>query len=308
MPTRLLLGTLTVLILAGAVGTVYFQHQSAQHAARTATLERDLAQARTDAARERDRAAKLLAKANELDTHLGTAKTRTTATEAKNSQLTRELTVTKSSLTERQQREIALLSEIESLRQQIKITETTAPAGLPASVAEVRGPSSAQALTTVATSENISAGPLPPSSATVTHDADPSTQAASTSSVDIAAYRERIADLEAQLTELLTRALSEPASDAALDPAASSESAPTAQTTPSPHQVVRVGPHDAFVVVDFGRDEGAEIGDELTLYRGTVVVARVQISDARAKFSVAQVLPAALKRQLQPGDFVLIAK
>lgn len=301
MPTRLLLGTLTVLILAGAIGTVFFQQQASRYAARAAALERDLAQVHAEAAREREHAAKLLAKANELDTHLGTAKTRTTATEAKNSQLTRELTATKSSLTERQQREVALLAEIESLRQQIKVAETTAPAGLTASAAEVRGPASERVLTTVATSGSVPAGPLPPSSATVTHDAAPSTQAASTSSIDVAAYRERVTFLEAQLTELLTRALSEPAAPAAAD------STPTAQTTP-PHQVVRVGARDAFVVIDYGRDEGAEMGDELTLYRGTTVVARVQISDARARFSIAQVLPAALKRQLQPGDFVLIAK
>lgn len=281
MPTRLLLGTLAALILAGAIGTVFFQRQSAQHAARAAALERDLAQARTEAARERDRAAKLLAQATELDTHLGNAKTRTTATETKNSQLARELTVAKSSLTERQQREVALLAEIESLRQQIQD----------------------------ATSDD-SAGPLPPSSATLTHHpASATTTARSTSSVDVAAYRERIAALEVQLTELLTRALAEPgaASSARNDSREPDASTPTAQTAAA-HQVVRVGPHDAFVVVDYGRDDGAEIGDELTLCRGTVVVARVQISDARPRFSIAQVLPAALKRQLQPGDFVLIAK
>jgi hypothetical protein len=277
MPTRLLLGTLAVLIVAGAIGTVYFQRQSAQHAARAATLERDLAQARAETTQERERAQKLSVKATELDIQLGNAKTRTTATDTKNSQLSRELNAVKSSLTERQLREVTLIAEIESLRQKIQATVTDAPA--------------AKALT--------------PSAATVTS-APPTetTTAASTSSVDVAAYRERISALEEQLTELLARALAEPATP--LTPPAA-EPTPTAQSTPV-HQVVRVGPHDAFVIVDFGRDEGAQIGDELTLYRGTAVVARVQISDARAKFSVAQVLPAALKRQLQPGDFVLIAK
>ncbi|MBI2511069.1 MAG: hypothetical protein HYV96_03770 [Opitutae bacterium] len=307
MPTRLLLGTLTALILAGAVGTAFFYHRSEQHASRVATLERDLALARTEAAREHDRAEKLLAKANELDTHLGNAKTRTTATETKNSQLARELIATKSSLTEREQRQIALLAEIESLRQQIKTAEASTPTGIPASRVDLSGTTSETVTTTATASATVSAGPLPPSTAVVTHDAEPSTQAASTHSVDIAAYRERIGALEAQLTELLTRALSEPAPSAAPSSPAASEPTPTAQTAP-PHQVVRVGAHDAFVVVDYGRDEGAAIGDELTLYRGTVVVARVQISDARPRFSIAQVLPAGLKRQLQPGDFVLIAK
>jgi len=99
---------------------------------------------------------------------------------------------------------------------------------------------------------------------------------------------------------MLTRALAEPA--------ATPPAAPVTPPAEPGYRVVRVGPQDAFVIVDYGRDQGAEIGDELTLCRGTTVVARVQISDARSRFSVAQVLPTALKRQLQPGDFVLIAK
>lgn len=287
MPTRLLLGTLAVLIVAGAIGTVYFQRQAEQHAAHAAQLERDLAKARSEASFERERAQKLSTKATELDTQLGNAKTRTTATETKNSQLTRELTTTKSSLTERQQREVALLSEIEALRQQMKLAEA---APVP--------PASATLTTSVRNAETITAGatplptaPIPPSSATVSQSA----------AIDLDAYRERIAALEAQLTAMLTRALAEPIAAPAPTPAAPAP-------TPAGYRVVRVGPQDAFVIVDYGRDEGATIGDELTLHRGTTVVARVQISDARAKFSVAQVLPAALKRQLQPGDFVLIAK
>ncbi|MBX3735518.1 MAG: hypothetical protein KF715_02420 [Candidatus Didemnitutus sp.] len=293
MPTRLLLVTLSVLIVAGAIGTVFFQRQAELHAARAATLERDLERVRAEATQEHERAQKLSTKAAELDTQLGNAKTRTTATETKNTQLARELTATKSSLTERQQREVALLSEIEALRQQMRLAET-ASASAPAPVA----PSSATLATSASNANTLAAGsalppnaPVPPSSATV---GEPS-------AADLDAYRERIAALESQLTSLLTRALAEPSAPPAV--------APAAQPPPAPgYRVVRVGPHDAFVIVDYGRDEGATIGDELTLHRGTTVVARVQISDARAKFSVAQVLPAALKRQLQPGDFVLIAK
>lgn len=292
MPTRLLLVTLSVLIVAGAIGTVFFQRQAELHAARAATLERDLERVRAEATQEHERAQKLSTKAAELDTQLGNAKTRTTATETKNTQLARELTATKSSLTERQQREVALLSEIEALRQQMRLAET-ASASAPAPVA----PSSATLATSASNASTLAAGsalppnaPVPPSSATV---GEPS-------AADLDAYRERIAALESQLTDMLTRALAEPAAPPAPTPAV---------PPPAPgYRVVRVGPHDAFVIVDYGRDEGATIGDELTLHRGTTVVARVQISDARAKFSVAQVLPAALKRQLQPGDFVLIAK
>lgn len=281
MPTRLLLGTLVVLILAGAGGTAYFSRQADQHAARAASLEQELAQTRAEAARQRERADKLTAKATELDTQLGHAKTRKTATETRNSQLARELSAVKSSLTERQQREVSLLAEIESLRQQIKSAE----AGLPASSAALASPIDSAATTLVAASGSATNGPPPASSATL--DAQtPSATSADGNAID--AYRERIAALELQLTQLLARALAEP--------------------PPADFQVVRVGPRDAFVVVDFGTDQGAAVGDELTLCRGTYVVARVRISDARARFSVAHVLPATLKRQLQTGDFVLIGK
>lgn len=293
MPTRLLLVTLSVLIVAGAIGTVFFQRQAEQHAARAATLARDLERARAEATQERERAEKLSTKAADLDTQLGHAKTRTTATETKNSQLSRELTATKSSLTERQQREVALLSEIEALRQQMKLAETAsaaAPAPVPPSIATL-ATSASNASTLTAGAAPPPNAPVPPSSATVGEPPE----------ADLAAYRERIAALESQLTDMLARALAEPAPAPAPPPPVQAPAVPG-------YRVVRVGPHDAFVIVDYGRDEGAAIGDELTLHRGTSVVARVQISDARAKFSVAQVLPAALKRQLQPGDFVLIAK
>jgi hypothetical protein len=80
----------------------------------------------------------------------------------------------------------------------------------------------------------------------------------------------------------------------------------TAPATSEPYQVVRVGPRDAFVVLDFGAAHGARPGQILSLWRGTSELARVQISDARPRFSLAQVLSATLKGQLQTGDLVLL--
>jgi hypothetical protein len=50
---------------------------------------------------------------------------------------------------------------------------------------------------------------------------------------------------------------------------------------------------------------GAWPNDIIRLRRGTSGLARVQISDARPRFSLAQVLSAALKGQLQTGDLVV---
>jgi hypothetical protein len=117
------------------------------------------------------------------------------------------------------------------------------------------------------------------------------------SAVDSSVAERRITDLEQQLTELLARALAETPQEP--------ETAPEAFQPPPP-RVVRVGPHDAFVVIDYGRQRGARPGEILRLARGTAELAQVQISDARPRFSLAQVLPATLKGKLQSGDFVVL--
>ncbi len=104
--------------------------------------------------------------------------------------------------------------------------------------------------------------------------------------------RTRITKLEEQLVALLTRALTEPVA-AAAEPR-------------SGWRVLRVGPRDSFVITDYGVEAGAATGQTLVVARGTKALARVQITDVRGDFSVAQLLTAAAKAQLQTGDFVLL--
>lgn len=257
---------LILAMLALAGIALHFRSTAVEADTRARSLARELAESRFEAKRARDRVAQLEAEAARLDSELGSAKTRTTATETRTGELSRELDAVRTTLTERQQREIALLSEIEALRQQARAAPVSSPAS-PASTAAAPAPSPARE--------------------------------------EQAAYARRIAALEAQLTDLLTRALETPTNEEA------SLSAPVTPQTPAAatltHQVVRVGAKDAFVVIDFGTDHGAEAGASLTLARGTSEVARVQISDVRPRFSIAQVLPGTQKRQLQTGDIVLLA-
>ncbi|MBA4138519.1 MAG: hypothetical protein C0518_14530 [Opitutus sp.] len=243
---------------------------------RAAALDRELTDTKTALKKSQERADALAAKAVELDNQLGSVKTRATATATKSSQLNRELASVKSTLSERQQREVALLAEIETLRQKIS---TPAPQPIPAVV--------------------------PPSAASVVAEAP--TRAASTSSAELEDYRGRISALEEQLTALLARALSEPPAQST---PASSDLTPAAHSAPitPAFVVVRVGPRDAFVVLDYGADHGATSGEFATLARGTSEVGRVQISDVRPRFSVAQVVSPPRKGQLQTGDIVLLAR
>ncbi|MBA3850288.1 MAG: hypothetical protein C0502_09900 [Opitutus sp.] len=107
--------------------------------------------------------------------------------------------------------------------------------------------------------------------------------------------RRRVAELESQLAALLARALAEPTET-------------QADASAAAFQVVRVGAQGDFVVLDYGASHGAAPGQIATLARGTSPVAQVQISDVRARHSVAQVLPASRKGQLQTGDIVLLAR
>lgn len=246
---------LVVALLALAGLALHFRAEAVEAQSRARTMARELADARFESKQHRERAAALETRAADLDSQLGSTKVRTTATETKAAELTR-------ALTERQQREVALMAEIEALRQQGRVTG--APAG--------------------ATLSSTGAG----APAAVSNES---------------AYARRIAALEAQLTELLARALEAPPATVAgtLAPAEAQAASPA-------HQVVRVGAKDAFVILDYGAEHGARPGQQLSLGRGTSLVARVQISDVRPMFSIAQVLPDGPKRQLQTGDIVLLAQ
>ncbi len=218
-----------ITLLAAGLGAALWQERAARAelAAQATRLSRQLADLRYEAKQAARQAETFGRQAVALDVQLGSAKTRTTATESRQLQLTRELS-------QREEREVALLSELATLRQ--KLDEPAADAIL---------------------------------------------------------RQNRIAALEQQLSQLLTRALAGPAGPAAEEP-------------PAPYQVVRVGPADAFVVLDYGAAQGARPGDILSLWRGTSPLARVQISEVRPGFSLAQVLPADLKGQLQTGDLVVL--
>ena len=267
--------TLVLGLAVIALGVGYWHERGAgqELAAQVAKLTQQNAGLNHDLKQAVKQAADVGKRAVELDSQLGSAKSRTTATESRQAQLNRELNETKSRLTEREQREIALMAELATLRQ--KVTEAGAPAG-----PVVTAPAPAVVASAPATTQAAPTEPAEPA-------------------VDVAAYNRRIDELEQQLTALLTRALTEPATPA---PAAAPEPAPA---RPVSHHVVRVGARDSFVVIDYGTDHGARANDIISVQHGTSEVARVQISDARPRFSVAQVLPDSVKGQLQSGDLVV---
>lgn len=66
--------------------------------------------------------------------------------------------------------------------------------------------------------------------------------------------------------------------------------------------VLRVGPGDAFVVLDFGTVHGARPQQVLQITRGTEPVAAVQINEISERLSLALVQPETLRSGLRRGD------
>ena len=252
------------LATAGAcTALVIARRSNADLEAQVTRLSRQNADLRYELKQASRQAVDIGQRAVELDSQLGSAKARTTATETRNVQLARQLT-------EREQREVTLMAELATLRQQ---TADRSPAEEPVVLP-----------TLILTAGKESSPPAPPPP---------------TPEVDVGPYRQRIAELEDQLTRLLTRALAETLPESA---------APDPEPARVPHQVVRVGPAAAFVVLDYGETHGARPQAIIRLQRGTSELAQVQISDVRPRFSLAQVLPGTLKGQLQTGDLVVFTQ
>lgn len=115
----------------------------------------------------------------------------------------------------------------------------------------------------------------------------------------IAAYRGTIAGLERQLAS---------ARNGAAVPGTAGAATAVFTSRVGRSTVLSVGPESAFVVVDFGTNRGARLGQKLGVSRGTETVATVLISDARANFSIAQVQPDTLHGALQKGDSALLIR
>jgi len=245
-------GVLALATAAACTALFIIRRSNAGLEAQVTHLSRQNAALRYELKQASRQAADIGQRAVELDSQLGSSKARTTATEAANVQLARQLT-------EREQREVTLMAELATLRPQTSGRRPPEePAVLPTLI--------------------ITASPTPPPPPVVEFEVGP--------------YRRRIAELEEQLTRLLTRALAETRPE------------PT-PPVPAPHQVVRVGPAAAFVVLDYGAEHGARPQAIIRLQRGTSELAQVQISDVRPRFSLAHVLPGTLKGQLQTGDLVV---
>ena len=124
------------------------------------------------------------------------------------------------------------------------------------------------------------------------------TRATFASPETVADYQHAIAELERQLAA--ARSHSTRSSDASLTATLASRAGVAT--------ILSVGPQNAFVVLDFGGDRGARLGQKLQVNHGTDLRATVLISDVRPNLSIAQVLPDTLRGVLQKGDQAILLR
>ncbi len=124
-------------------------------------------------------------------------------------------------------------------------------------------------------------------------------------------YKQTIAGLEARIQELQRNVASGATSTVAGSTIATGASstvagAPVAAATPLPAdfttQVASVGPQNAFVVLSFGSNQGAQPGQSFTIVRDGEEIARAQVSEVKEGYAIAQVLPSSIKSALRAGD------
>jgi hypothetical protein len=115
----------------------------------------------------------------------------------------------------------------------------------------------------------------------------------------VAAYQGTIAELERELAN---------ARHGAAAPSTAGASTAVFANRAGRATVLSVGPSNAFVVLDYGSDRGAQVGQQLAVSQGTAVVATVLISDVRPHFAIAQVQPDTVRAVLQKGDLAVLIR
>jgi len=125
------------------------------------------------------------------------------------------------------------------------------------------------------------------------------TRAAAIPAEQVEAYKNTIAELERQLATAKN--------GAALTTAAGASTAVfSSRAGRSSAAVMSVGPENAFVVLNYGANRGAQIDQRFAIRSGPDLLATVRISDVRSQFSIAQVEPDSLRGVLHKGDLALL--
>jgi hypothetical protein len=255
---RAVVAVAALISLTAATAGWYYRSTAEASAATAADIARQNAALRLELKHAQEAGEQIAVRLAEADRQLGSTKTRVTATETRSIQLSRELTSIRASLNEREQREVALMAEIEGLRRESAAAQTAAPTDMRPNHKPEEPPTR----------------------------------------FDPTPFNQKIAALEAQLLEVLSRALAEPRPFTPAEPIAEATSMP---------RIVEVGTGDAFAVVDRISESGIGTDRLYAVQRDGVEIARGKLTDLRGRFAIMHIVPGSQKGKLQTGDIVLLA-
>lgn len=125
---------------------------------------------------------------------------------------------------------------------------------------------------------------------------------------EVEQYKQTIAALESRIQELQSSVSSGTVAGSTIATGGTSTAAGTPVTAGAPlpadftTQVASVGPQNAFVVLSFGSNQGAQTGQSFTIVRDGEEIARAQVSEVKEGYAIAQVVPSSIKSALRAGD------
>lgn len=258
--------TLCFLAILGSAASAYFYMQVGDtKQVLTEQLDAKTTQAASleaDLATSKEQAAGLQQRLAALDSELGDTKSRLSSSDARSVQISRDLTQVRSQLTAKEEAEKEAQAQIGQLRAELVKARL-----------DTGGSSSDEADTLKQT---------------------------------IAALEARIQEMSTQssgsgmvaTTTASPSAAASATSETAVAPSVPLSNLPAGFTT----KVASVGPHNSFVVLSFGKTEGAQAGQTLVIVRDGQEIARAQISEVRDGYAIAQVSPNSIKSALRAGD------
>jgi len=85
---------------------------------------------------------------------------------------------------------------------------------------------------------------------------------------------------------------------------ASEQASPNKRKSPNAGQVLAINEENNFVIVDMGEDDGAKVGQTLTIFRNSQKVATVEVIQTRKEISAADIKSVTAGSKIKIGDMV----
>jgi ribosomal protein L29 len=119
---------------------------------------------------------------------------------------------------------------------------------------------------------------------------------------EIESYKQAIAALETKVEQLQTAPISGTTNTATVASSGPSQEKPALSERTSAARVASVGIKNSFVVLELGTSDGISAGQKFNIVRNGTTIAESKVSEVKATFAIAHILPSSIKTTLKTGD------